>query len=83
LEALRTEEARESQFRTTELKTPVFEAKLARDYATKSLYVGNVSWNTTEAELKEFFETFTPISNCRIPVDPETRRPRGFAFIEA
>ena len=46
------------------------------------LFVGNLSYNTTEAELRAHFSTIAPPSQVVLPVDRETGRPRGFAFVE-
>jgi len=45
------------------------------------LFVGNLSYDTTEAELREFFADFEPILDFHRPNDRETGQPRGFAFI--
>ena len=46
------------------------------------LFVGNLAYDVTEAELKEFFSAVgTPLS-VRMPTDRETGKPRGFAFVE-
>jgi RNA recognition motif-containing protein len=44
--------------------------------ANKSLYVGNMSYNTTESEVRELFEPYGPIAEIRIIGD------KGFAFVE-
>jgi cold-inducible RNA-binding protein len=46
------------------------------------LFVGNLSYATTEAELRTYFGTVAPPSQVVLPVDRETGRPRGFAFVE-
>jgi RNA recognition motif-containing protein len=46
------------------------------------LFVGNLSYTTTEAELREYFGTVAPPSQVVLPVDRDTGRPRGFAFVE-
>ncbi len=46
------------------------------------LFVGNLAYDTTEAELREFFSPVGALSTVIIPVDHETGKPRGFAFIE-
>lgn len=46
------------------------------------LYVGNLPFNVTEAELREHFSTIGPISYLSIPTDRETGKQRGFAFVE-
>jgi RNA recognition motif-containing protein len=46
------------------------------------LFVGNLSYATTEADLRSYFGTVAPPSQVVLPVDRETGRPRGFAFVE-
>lgn len=46
------------------------------------LFVGNLSYATTEADLRTYFTTVAPPSQVVLPVDRETGRPRGFAFVE-
>ena len=47
-----------------------------------NVYVGNLSWNTTEDELKQHFESIGPVAKARVILDKETHRSRGFGFIE-
>ena len=49
--------------------------------ATK-LYVGNLSFDITEGELRQMFEPFGTVSSCNLIMDRMTDRPRGFAFVE-
>jgi cold-inducible RNA-binding protein len=46
------------------------------------LFVGNLSYSTTEADLRTYFGSVAPPSQIVLPVDRETGRPRGFAFVE-
>jgi RNA recognition motif-containing protein len=46
------------------------------------LFVGNLSYATTEVDLRTYFGTVAPPSQVVLPVDRETGRPRGFAFVE-
>ena len=46
------------------------------------LFVGNLSYGTTEADLRTYFGSVAPPSQIVLPVDRETGRPRGFAFVE-
>ena len=46
------------------------------------LFVGNLSYATTEADLRAYFGTVAPPSQVVLPVDRDTGRPRGFAFVE-
>ena len=46
------------------------------------LYVGNLSYDTTEAKLRELFGEAGAIRSVTIPMDRMTNQPRGFAFVE-
>lgn len=46
------------------------------------LYIGNVSYNTSETTLRAFFEAFGQILSANIATERETGRSRGFAFVE-
>ena len=46
------------------------------------LFVGNLAYDVTEAELREHFAAVGPLSYVYLPTDRETGKPRGFAFIE-
>jgi RNA recognition motif-containing protein len=46
------------------------------------LFVGNLPYDTTETELREFFSSVGPLATVIIPVDRETGKRRGFAFVE-
>jgi cold-inducible RNA-binding protein len=45
------------------------------------LYVGNLSFDTTEADLRDIFEQFGTVRETRVITDRETGRSRGFAFV--
>ncbi len=46
------------------------------------LYVGNISYDTTEAMLREAFGKAGVVRSVTIPMDRMTGQPRGFAFVE-
>jgi cold-inducible RNA-binding protein len=46
------------------------------------LFVGNMPYGATEADLRSHFTAVAPPSQIVLPVDRETGRPRGFAFVE-
>jgi RNA recognition motif-containing protein len=48
----------------------------------KNLFVGNMSFQTTESDLSELFKAFGQVSRVHIAMDRETGRARGFAFVE-
>jgi RNA recognition motif-containing protein len=45
------------------------------------LYVGNLSFDTSEADLQDIFEQFGTVKEIRVITDRETGRSRGFAFV--
>lgn len=49
---------------------------------TKTLYVGNLPWATTEDELTNFFSGYATVVGSRIITDRESGRSRGFGFVE-
>ena len=48
----------------------------------KNLFVGNMSFQTTESELQALFEPFGEITRIQVMTDRDTGRSRGFAFVE-
>lgn len=46
------------------------------------LFVGNLSFDVTESELRDLFSEVGAVTQVRIPLDRESGRPRGFAFID-
>lgn len=45
------------------------------------LYVGNISWNTSEAALSECFQQYGEVLEAKIIMDRETGRSKGFGFV--
>lgn len=48
----------------------------------KNLFVGNMSFATTESDLRAVFEPFGEITQVNVITDRDTGRARGFAFVE-
>jgi cold-inducible RNA-binding protein len=46
------------------------------------LYVGNLSFNTSESQLREMFAAHGDVSSASLVMDRDTGRPRGFGFVE-
>ena len=46
------------------------------------IYIGNMSFDTTEDTLRQAFEAFGEVNSVNIIADRDTGRPRGFAFVE-
>jgi RNA recognition motif-containing protein len=50
--------------------------------SSAKLYVGNLSYDTSEAGLRTAFEAHGDVVSVALITDRETGRPRGFAFVE-
>jgi RNA recognition motif-containing protein len=48
----------------------------------KKIFVGNLSFNTTESELRSMFEPYAAVESALIVTDRNTGRSRGFGFVE-
>ncbi len=46
------------------------------------LYVGNLSYDVTEDELRELFSQAGAVKEVTLIMDRDTRRPKGFGFVE-
>src|ERR687883_1415434 len=46
------------------------------------VFVGNLDFNTTKAEVQTLFSQIGEIRDVFLPMDRESGRPRGFAFVE-
>jgi RNA recognition motif-containing protein len=46
------------------------------------IYVGNLSFDSSEDDLKGLFETYGPVDSAKIIMDQYSNRSRGFGFIE-
>ena len=46
------------------------------------IYVGNLSFQSTESDVNELFSQHGEVSNVTLITDRETGRPRGFGFVE-
>ncbi len=49
---------------------------------SKKLYVGNLTYDTTEDDLVELFQSYGEVLSAQIIIDRETNRSRGFGFVE-
>lgn len=47
-----------------------------------NIYIGNMSFNTTEDQLRQAFEGYGEVSTVKIISDRDSGKPRGFGFIE-
>jgi hypothetical protein len=67
------------QVRRTELAHPTAQCRGRR---VKNIFVGNLSFNTNEDELRQLFEPFGQVDRVSIMTDRDTGRSRGFGFVE-
>ncbi|PON48169.1 Splicing factor-like protein [Parasponia andersonii] len=52
-----------------------------RDWASGKLFVGSVSWDTTEENFADYFRRYGEITDSIIMYDKQSGRPRGFGFV--
>ena len=45
------------------------------------LFIGNLSWNTTDSDLERAFGQFGEITEAKVVLDRDTDRSRGFGFV--
>ena len=48
----------------------------------KNIYVGNLSFGTTEQTVRELFEAFGTVDRVNIVTDRDSGQPKGFGFVE-
>lgn len=48
----------------------------------KKIYVGNLPWSASEADVRDFFAAFGEVHSVAVITDRETGRSRGFGFVE-
>ena len=48
----------------------------------KNIYVGNLTFDATEDQVRSLFEAYGPVDKVSIVTDRDTGQPRGFAFVE-
>ena len=47
-----------------------------------NLYIGNLSYNVKESDLRNVMEEYGTVASVKLITDRETRRSKGFAFVE-
>ena len=57
-------------------------ARLPAGNSLQTIFIGNVSSDGSEDELRAFFSQVGPVNNLRVVVDRDTGQRKGFAFLE-
>ena len=47
-----------------------------------TIFIGNLSWDTEEEDLKDLFNTYGEVKKCTIHLERDSGRKRGFGFVE-
>lgn len=47
-----------------------------------SVYIGNLSYDVSQEDLRQVFEDYGTVSRVSLPMDREMNRPRGFGFVD-
>jgi RNA-binding protein Musashi len=48
---------------------------------SNKIFIGGLSWTTTQEKLRKYFEQYGPVKDCVLMVEKETGRSRGFGFV--
>jgi cold-inducible RNA-binding protein len=68
--------------RTKDSRSAYFLLTKKKNQMAKKLYVGGLSYNTTEATLRETFAAAGTVETATIIIDKMTNRSKGFGFVE-
>ncbi len=47
-----------------------------------TIFIGNLSWDTELEHLEELFSSYGEVKKCYLPLDRDTGKKRGFAFVD-
>ncbi len=53
-----------------------------KDFKAMTIFIGNLSWETEVEDLEQLFSNYGVVKKCYLPLDRETGRKRGFAFVD-
>jgi len=61
--------------------TRVAEPKKEQNEMNTKMYVGNLPFSANEAEVRQLFSAYGEVKDVHLPMDRDSGRPRGFAFV--
>ena len=53
-----------------------------KGFKEMTIFIGNLSWETEVEDLEQLFSNYGVVKKCYLPLDRETGRKRGFAFVD-
>jgi RNA recognition motif-containing protein len=62
-------------------RSPELDSGIGWNYV-KKIYVGNLPWSASEADLNDLFSSFGTVHSAAVVSDRDTGRSRGFGFVE-
>ena len=62
--------------------TPPLFQRSNRSLRPVSIFVGNLPFRAEQEDIRELFASFGEVTNCSLPLERDTGRKRGFAFVE-
>ncbi len=63
-------------------RIPADTARVKETILGKKLYVGNLSFNTSESRLRELFQSYGTVASAKIITDRDSGNSKGFGFVE-
>jgi RNA recognition motif-containing protein len=64
------------------MEQDLFQTKKRKRRIKMNIYVGNLSFETTDETIREAFESFGQVTSARVIKDKENGQSRGFGFVE-
>eukprot|EP01126_Amoeba_proteus_P059830 TRINITY_DN7855_c0_g2_i2.p1 TRINITY_DN7855_c0_g2~~TRINITY_DN7855_c0_g2_i2.p1 ORF type:complete len:114 (-),score=11.57 TRINITY_DN7855_c0_g2_i2:105-446(-) len=55
--------------------------RLCTTSGNQTLFVSNIPWAASQEDVTELFNTYGQVTDVRLILDKETRRPKGFGFV--
>lgn len=75
------DQSKESENQTKSTESSVESNKVYNFYLIIKIFVGGLSWDTTQKRLEEYFGAYGRVIEALIMTDRETNKPRGFGFV--